>query len=79
MILLPEQIEALNHISDNEIRQDIGDTEKEIAQYESELQVLRCNPAGNRTEIYLREGRIASRRDFIRKLNQILDYRHPNN
>lgn len=58
------------------IIQDIADTQKEIDSYESELTPLRNNPVENRTAIYLREGKILKRKDFIGKLEQILTYRN---
>ena len=53
----------------------ITDIVEKMMQYEDELLVLRRNPTQNRTEIYLREGRILQRQEFILKLKNILDFR----
>jgi hypothetical protein len=58
------------------IIQDITDTQREIDSYESELTPLRNNPVENKLAIYLREGKILQRKDFIEKLEQILTYRN---
>ena len=73
--LSEEQIKANSHIPTNEIKQDLADTQKEIADFQDEKNVLMRNPRENRTRIYLLEGRIIQRQEFVAKLNQILDYR----
>lgn len=64
-----------DHISDNEVRKDISDTEFEASQYEAELNILRQDPAANRVRIYMAEGNLSQRRGLIEKLNGILGYR----
>lgn len=75
MILTEEQIIANQHISDSEIKKDISDTQQEIDNYTAELKVLRKNPIENKLQIYLKEGNVNKRYDFINHLQQILDYR----
>lgn len=64
-----------NHISDLEIIQDINDTQIEINNYSDELKILKENPVENKLDIYLREGKISSRIDFINKLKKIQSFR----
>ena len=73
-----EQIKQNASIPTAEIEKDIKDTQKEIDAFNSELKVLQSNPVKNRLEIYLREGRILQRQEFIDNLNQILKYRKDN-
>ena len=70
-----EQIEKNAHISDEEVKQDIRDTEREVKDMRDELEVLMRNPPQNKVRIFFLEGGIASRERFIRKLNEILEYR----
>jgi hypothetical protein len=63
------------HLPTTEIELDISIAEKEINSYEKELEILRNNPTENKLAIYMRQGKIAIRKDFIEKLNQILEYR----
>jgi len=70
-----EQIKKNDHILTSEIEQDIEDIQEEIDQFEEELEVLIKDRKKNRLDIYMREGRIAKRKDFISKLQSILDYR----
>ena len=64
-----------NHIPTAEIEQDIIDTEKEIKDYQDELDVLMRNPSENKVRIYLNEGKISQRQLFIEKLKKILSER----
>jgi hypothetical protein len=77
MIQLTEkQIKSNDNIPTSEIIGDIIDTQREIDSYESELISLRKNPVENKLDIYFREGRILIRKEFIAKLEQILQYRN---
>ncbi len=67
--------EAFNHIPTEEIEQDLKDTELEIEDFQTEIDALSVNRERNRLELYIREGKIIQRRDFISKLNSILAYR----
>lgn len=73
--LTEEAISKIN-VSTLTIIQDIADTQREIVSYESELTPLRNNTVENKLAIYLREGKILKRKDFIGKLEQILTYRN---
>lgn len=73
--LTEEMIRDIN-IPTPTIMQEIADTQREIDFYEAELIPLRNNPVENKLVIYLREGRILKRRDFIGRLEQILTYRN---
>lgn len=66
-------------ISTEEIKSDIADTQKEIDQYENEISVLIKDRHGNRLDIYMREGKVSARKDFINKLKSILEYRENSN
>lgn len=74
-ILTKKQILDKSHISDDEIKQDIKDTQDEIDIYRKELEILMKNPVENKADIYMREGRISSRQHFINQLKEILEYR----
>lgn len=76
MKLSIEELESLNHISTIEIKNDISITQKKIKQFENELKTLYNNRLQNRTKIYLTEVKIGKRRDFIDKLNQVIEYRN---
>ena len=67
--------EAFNHIPTEEIERDIKDTELEIEEFQTEIDALSVNRERNRVELYIREGKIIQRRDFVSKLKSILEYR----
>jgi len=75
-ILTKEQILKSQHISNSEVEQDLRDTEKEIKDYQDELNVLMRNQIENKVRIYFLEGKIFQRRIFCQKLNEILEYRN---
>jgi len=70
-----EQILKNAHIPTTEIEQDIRDTEREIKDKQDELEVLMRNPTENKVRIYTLNGGISSRRDFVSKLKDVLEYR----
>jgi len=73
--LTPEQLKLNDHIPTETILLDIADTQTEINNYQDEKDILMRNPHENKVRIYMLEGRILKRKDFIEKLNQILEYR----
>lgn len=75
MALSEEQIKKNEHIPTNEIEQDIAETQREIDQYQKELDALVSDRFGNKLAIYMREGKISQRKEFISNLQSILDYR----
>lgn len=75
IMLSIEQIKQNDHISTNTIENDISDTQKEINQFKAELEAYKKDIQKNRTNIYLTEGQISSREDFVSKLKSILEYR----
>jgi len=77
-MLTEEQIKKNVHIPLNEIEQDIKDTQAEIDQYKNELVALRKNPQENRLSIYMNEGRILKREEFIENLKTIMVYKTKN-
>lgn len=79
MTLTEDQINQLKHISTEEIRKDLSDTQREKEQFEKELTALEGNRQGNKLQIYMTEGKISQRQEFINKLNQVLEYRNNNN
>jgi len=76
MTLTKEQIEQNNHIPIDEMLTDIADTEREIKDFQDEKDILMRNPVDNKVRIYMLEGKISQREEFVNKLNQILEYRH---
>ncbi len=75
MKLTKEQIEQNDRIPDSELLVDIDDTEREIKDFQDEKDILMRNPPENKVRIYMLEGEILKREEFIEKLNQILKYR----
>lgn len=75
MKLTDEQCKQKDNIPTSEIETDIIETQKEIDQYQAELNSLVSDRVGNKLPIYMREGKISTRKDFIDDLNSILDYR----
>lgn len=76
-----EWIKQNDHIPDDEVRTDIVDTQKEIDDFNEEIELYRKrnNPQRYRVLIYALEGRIKQRQDFIDKLKLILEYRRKRN
>jgi len=54
------------------ILQDILDTQEEIDNLNEEKSILMRNPTENRTRIYLLEGEVFERQDFINKISSFL-------
>ena len=75
MALTDEKCKQNDNIPIYEIEQDINETQREIDQYQNELDALICNRQGNKLAIYMREGKISQRKSFISNLNSILEYR----
>jgi len=75
MTLTEEQIKLNDHISTNEILTDIADTEREIKDFQDEKDILMRNPTDNKVRIYMLEGRISQREEFVEKLDQIINFR----
>ena len=75
MALTEEQIKQNDNIPTNQIEQNIKDTEREIEQYQKELDALIGDRQGNKLAIYMREGKIIQRKEFVDNLNSILNYR----
>ena len=69
------EIIRCGNIKNSEIQIDIDDTQKEINQYELELETLRRNPPENKMSIMSLEVKISKRKNFIKSLNEILNYR----
>ena len=70
-----EMVEANKQIPTEEILTDIRWTRSEVETYQAELDVLRKNPVENKLQIYLREGKISKRIEFIENLERLLGYR----
>lgn len=66
-----------NHIPLEEMLSDLEITNREIAQYEAENEVLMKDFQRNRVAIYLNDGRIGQRRTFIAKLEKIIKETYP--
>jgi hypothetical protein len=63
------------HISDQEMLDDIKDTEREIKNFKSQVSILIKNRADNKLPIYIAEGRILRREAFIKNLQALLEFR----
>lgn len=74
-------LEANAHISTDEVLRDIADTETEIVQMEREAEHLEKTPLSMRTarldhlRADARRDGITRRKEFIAKLNRLLDLR----
>ncbi len=68
-------LERNKNISDEQLLQDIIDTRQEIQDYQDEKEVLMRNPVENKTKIYLLEGRISPRQNFLEKIEALLELR----
>jgi archaellum component FlaC len=75
MALTDEKCKQNDNISTTEIEQDINETQREIDQYQKELNALMGDRQGNKLAIYMREGKILQRKEFVSNLNSILEYR----
>ena len=75
MKLSEKQILDHSHIPTGQIQRDIDDTQKEIDDFEGHLKIWHENPAANKLEIYMAEGKVSQRESFIEKLQSIVDYR----
>ena len=75
MELTEKELKNLDWITDNEVNQDLIDTEREVKDFQDELEVLKRNPQANRVRIYILEGIISSHNELIEKLNQLLKFR----
>lgn len=75
MALTDEKCKQNDNIPTNEIEQDINETQREIDQYQKELDALIGDRQGNKLAIYMREGKISQRKEFVSNLNSILEYR----
>jgi uncharacterized coiled-coil protein SlyX len=70
-----EQLAAFDEIPLEEMEKDVADTQAEIDQYRAELEVLKKDIVRNKVPIYLNEGRISQRTDFIKKVSTIIEYK----
>jgi len=75
MALTDEQCKQNDNIPTHEIEQDINETQREIDQYQKEIDALMGDRQGNKLPIYMREGKISQRKEFISNLISILEYR----
>ena len=75
MALTDEICKQNENISTSDIEMDIAETQREIDQYQKELDALIGDMQGNKLAIYMREGKISKRTEFISNLNSILKYR----
>jgi len=75
MALTDEKCKQNDNILTSDIELDITETQREIDQYQKELDALIGDRQGNKLAIYMREGKISKRTEFISNLNSILKYR----
>lgn len=60
------------HIPIEEMLEDLRITNKEIQQFEEEINILKKDYKRNKLAIYFNEGRIIQRRSFVEKLEQLI-------
>lgn len=65
------------HIPLKKMLSDLEITNREIAQYESENEVLMKDFQRNRIAIYLNDGRIGERKTFVNDLEKIIKEIYP--
>jgi hypothetical protein len=75
MALTDEKCKQNDNIPTSEIELDIAETQREIDQYQKELDALIGDRQGNKLAIYMRKGKISQREEFVSNLNSILKYR----
>ena len=75
MALTDEKCKQNDNILTSDIELDIAETQREIDQYQKELNALIRDRQGNKLAIYMREGKISQREEFVSNLNSILKYR----
>jgi len=75
MALTDEKCKQNDNILTSEVEMDIAETQREIDQYQKELDALIGDRQGNKLAIYMREGKISKRKEFVSNLNSILEYR----
>lgn len=69
---------SYTHIPLEDMLEDLRITNEEITQYEKENDVLKGDYQKNRVAIYMNEGRILQRNDFVKKLEGIIKETYPN-
>ena len=75
MALTDEKCKQNDNIPTSDIEFDIAETQREIDQFQKELDALIGDRQGNKLAIYMREGKISQRTEFVSNLNSILKYR----
>jgi hypothetical protein len=75
MALTDEKCKQNDNIPTSDIEFDIAETQREIEQFQKELDALIGDRQGNKLAIYMREGKISQRTEFVSNLNSILKYR----
>jgi len=75
MALTDEKCKQNDNIPTSDIEFDIAETQREIEQFQKELDALIGDRQGNKLAIYMREGKISQRTEFVSNLNFILEYR----
>ncbi len=74
-----EEYKQLNHISDKEILKDIKDTEQEIENLEKRLSTYTPQNGGQeKVDHFMTDGKIRKRKDFVNRLNKLLECRKKN-
>ena len=72
---MEEEIIKCGHVESSIIQTDINETQQEIDRYELGLVQLMKNPLENKMSIMSYEVKILKRKNFVEKLNEILNYR----
>ena len=66
---------AKYYIPTEEVKEDLRLTEQEAKDLQDQLDILNKNPIDNKMEIYLKQGKLAKRKEFITLLKDILKLR----
>ena len=66
---------AKYYIPTEEVKEDLRLTEQEAKDLQDQLDILNKNPIDNKMEIYLKQGKLAKRKEFITLLKDILKER----
>jgi len=72
-----ELIKTAPHIPLEEMLSDLEVTKKELSQFQNENSILSKDYSRNKLAIYLNEGRIIQRKEFISKLEQLIKSTYP--
>jgi hypothetical protein len=71
-----ENFRALDHVTDEELQNDIEDIQRENKNYSDEKDILMRNPSQNKLRIYMLEGRILANDEQLQHLLNLKNFRN---